>query len=245
MDVLQRSTNAELKGLVKTESLVASESQADLSSAQLQKLTHCLEEQAKVVEDLQFVVCDELRALRESKTPNPIARGLQEKVEDQARLMDELHRLVLGLSRQFAREVYSEESSRLRARVDSLEENFGCLVAVIRGIRDHSANALDDRIAMAVGEVQRRVNGCIASLQERANQMPGSPGGPCQLDACSRRSRSRGSGACVPVVVQPPSDRTVRQSSSLMSPSAPSAASAEWQAYRPLAESSSGSQFSQ
>merc|ERR1712136_603271 len=201
----QRSTNAELKGLVKTESLVASESQADLSSAQLQKLTHCLEEQAKVVEDLQFVVCDELRALRESKTPNPIARGLQEKVE----------------------------------------ENFGCLVAVIRGIRDHSANALDDRIAMAVGEVQRRVNGCIASLQERANQMPGSPGGPCQLDACSRRSRSRGSGACVPVVVQPPSDRTVRQSSSLMSPSAPSAASAEWQAYRPLAESSSGSQFSQ
>jgi len=69
-------------------------------------------------------------------------------------------------------QVCEELTSRmadLEEDVGSIREQFGLLVAVVRHVRDHAADALEDRVAAAMGEVRTRLAGCTASLSERVD----------------------------------------------------------------------------
>merc|ERR1711948_186892 len=64
-----------------------------------------------------------------------------------------------------------ERVGRLETDVTSIQEHIGAIVAVVKYIRDHASDSLEDRVAIAVNDVHQRVSGCIASLNERLDSL--------------------------------------------------------------------------
>lgn len=71
-----------------------------------------------------------------------------------------------------------ETCKELDGRVADLEEDMsfireqlGLLVSVVQHVRDHAADALEDRVAAAMAEVRTRVAGCVGSLSERVDEL--------------------------------------------------------------------------
>lgn len=191
---------------------------------QLAELLETLTGQAQAVEDLEVIVRDELQASRElaeaaaaNVASDPklgsLTKQLLERVSEQGQAIEQLRDLLAELrvellpraERQGIAEMPSEKTPELAGRVAELEgdvasmqEHLGALVAVVRYIRDHASDALEDRVAVAMNEVHRRVAGSIASMHERVDCLrPGpttSPGvhRPNMEDPRVRKAEARG-----------------------------------------------------
>lgn len=166
------------------------------SGYQLAEFLETLSGQAKAVEDLEVVVREELRAGREfaeaaaanivsDARHDALANEFSARVSEQGQVLEQLRDLVLELCKEckpFAQQDLTETSDKntqslstrvidLEGDVASMQEHLGALVAVVKYIRHHASDALEDRVQVAMNDVHHRVQGCIGSLHERLDSL--------------------------------------------------------------------------
>lgn len=169
-----------------------------LNGEQLAELLEMVSGQAKAVDDLDFVVRDELRKSREQLAESEVSQQLIEHIVEQGHAIRDLHGVVedisckvagseqqLGLLRPHsmphptspsdaqtsAEGGLAERLLDLEDTVSSMQGNLSTLAAVVRHVQDHAADALDDRVAAAIGEVHGRLAGCIASARQQVSAL--------------------------------------------------------------------------
>merc|ERR1712136_733894 len=139
-----------------TESDVAPPQDPIVGFAQMRDLVSKLNGQATALQDLDFIVRDELQASQKNAAAVATA-GVT------------LQRLMVKIAEQ---------------SVTSAQESIGQLAVILRGVRDHAADALDDRISAAMAEVHKRLSDCISVVHERAAlPAPPSPSIPVRLSS--------------------------------------------------------------
>merc|ERR1712107_431957 len=63
--------------------------------------------------------------------------------------------------------VLIERVTELEDMAESTQRQLAALAAVVRQVRDHAADAFEDRIAAAIGEMQRRLVDTVAAARNR------------------------------------------------------------------------------
>lgn len=64
-----------------------------------------------------------------------------------------------------------ERVAMLEEQTLTMQKHLVAVVSAVRQIRDHAADALDDRMVAAMGEVHRRIAGSIASVHSRVSKL--------------------------------------------------------------------------
>lgn len=156
--------------------------------------------QAKAVEDLDFLVREELRVGRQlaesaaraaDHPPDAEATDkLAEHIAEQGRAITELRDVVEDLGNKVEHTVSSpvkaqpngncvaplpddivERVGQLEGQTACIQRNLAAVVAAVRQIRDHAADALDDRVVAAMAQVHRRLAASIASVHAQVQQL--------------------------------------------------------------------------
>eukprot|EP00450_Noctiluca_scintillans_P016267 CAMPEP_0194525826 /NCGR_PEP_ID=MMETSP0253-20130528/61427_1 /TAXON_ID=2966 /ORGANISM="Noctiluca scintillans" /LENGTH=842 /DNA_ID=CAMNT_0039370593 /DNA_START=55 /DNA_END=2586 /DNA_ORIENTATION=- len=165
--------------------------------AQMRDLVSKLNGQATALQDLDFVVRDELHASQKNAaavaTAGVTLQRLMVKMAEQGGLIEDLYSVMQEFKQQSVHAhhedcgVHGSLSLRVQAveqSVTSAQENIGQLAVILRGVRDHAADALDDRITAAMAEVHKRLSDCISVVHERAAlPAPPSPSIPVRLSS--------------------------------------------------------------
>jgi len=144
------------------------------AAAKLAELLEALGGQAKAVEDLELIVREELCLSRElTPPPGDISQQLLEQAVEQGQAIAELSDLVAELGACLEKPPAAEPTpaqqelegrvAELEGEVGSIQQHLGALVTLARQVRDHAADALEDRVAIAVNEV--------APVSERADRL--------------------------------------------------------------------------
>merc|ERR1712113_1212726 len=71
----------------------------------------------------------------------------------------------------------TERVANLEDDVASMQNHIGTLVALVKHIRNHAADAFNDRVAVAMNEVHEHIAGCIATVHERVQYLRSSSDG--------------------------------------------------------------------
>lgn len=165
--------------------------------AQMRDLVSKLNGQATALQDLDFVVRDELQASQKNAaavaTAGVTLQRLMVKMAEQGGLIEDLYSVMQEFKQQSVHAHHEDcgphGSLSLRVQaveqsVTSAQESIGQLAVILRGVRDHAADALDDRISAAMAEVHKRLSDCISVVHERAAlPAPPSPSIPVRLSS--------------------------------------------------------------
>jgi len=169
LGAIVRQELATARGLLEAEAANASAMPAPAfpdppADVVMQQLLECVAQQGRSMEELHSMV----QQLVSEPPPHSPERGLPRddrgsptpgaKGEPAAELAAAVPEITI-------RVVELEES------VATMQRHLGLLAALVRQVRDHAADALEDRVAAAISEVHRRLKAPLAEARDRARQL--------------------------------------------------------------------------